>query len=1078
MVDSSQPEILETSVTSSPLIEVQNNLDRDSLSRQRSQSIYSGSETSNQENSIMDPNDSPTPRSKKRKRKSWGKKRGKRVKAKVDTTQDDKEPKEKPPVRPDYWFLVSILVRRMVTKETGKKWTFLSAHDRSKLSANPKTGLLDHPFRISGRPEPFSKESASYCVKYAETVAEYTKKEKEYWKDQDMGPKSHDYERKTIDGKPRKAPPTKEYFQRILGGRPRSYSMTTYTEYEHIYSEKNRLDKPARNNTFFGRRSKSAERVPRSRTRLITTYNMRKFNVPNLNLESQVMFSFLRKYETGKFYQTFSVFWADYHKIVEDECILKGKEFMPPTIYSVIPYEYKRLSSNDEAKIAPDSSKLNLKPWVTDCAEKLLELFKYDVKPLFPVIQPTHEELINHPIINSAAKSKLRQITYETLSLKQWFLNIYNGNEDALKLWEKNKAILFRKRFLENRYFGVRRINELLPKQYRAKTVNQIPDEQKDFLEDQKKWMYDKLGKLREEEEKHRKKEEEKQRKAEIRKLAKEAAKSKIVDNTKKTPIKNNKRKQSVQKGVRAKKPKYSDKIEPNEFDPDDIEFEITAESSKLREREFSPELTASYNSQSESLLLDQSCLSEASALGNSTTFLGEISKANVVEFKEEEITEEISLKLPVTSSAANTYICPKNEAIVCDSLVTKAASKRKTFVEASLKAPRRKGRTKITVEIKKKSKVNAKFVIENKNVDSKFKKPSEKEKAKKIIVMPDEEKIDLSVSEPSLKNVEADIPLFAECISEEAADKLPQDIMPQVEKVSCAINLCKAPVPIRETEKLLQFEEVSTNESDIVKEVEDMTVQQQHIGSDFENTEKESLAMANAEIFEDLPTQKSSDFADLLSENNESILSESVQRNTVKESDDMIVQKQYIGSDLSELVESLIQNVEKQQNISESSASVNTLNQNLFENIEQEPLPMKDAEIFEDLAAQKSSVDLLNVNNESILSESVKNDSVKEAEVEQQHHIIRDLSELVNIGDKNLIENVEKEQNISESSVSVNNQTLFENIEQEPLPMADDEIFEDLAAQKSSVDLLSAYNESILCESVKNDSVKEDIIV
>uniref|UniRef100_A0AC35GX63 Uncharacterized protein n=1 Tax=Panagrolaimus sp. PS1159 TaxID=55785 RepID=A0AC35GX63_9BILA len=185
MVDSSQPETLETSVTFSPLIEVQNNLDRDSLSR--SQSICSGSETSNdQENSTMDPNDSPTPRSKKRKSKTWGKKRGKRVKPKDDKTQDDTEPQQKKPERPEYWFLVSILVNRMVTKATGKKWTFLSAHDRSKLSSNPKTGLLDHPFRIPGRPEPFSKESASYCVKYAETVAKYTDKEKEYWNKQDM----------------------------------------------------------------------------------------------------------------------------------------------------------------------------------------------------------------------------------------------------------------------------------------------------------------------------------------------------------------------------------------------------------------------------------------------------------------------------------------------------------------------------------------------------------------------------------------------------------------------------------------------------------------------------------------------------------------------------------------------------------------------------------------------------------------------------------------------------------------------------------------------------------------------------
>uniref|UniRef100_A0AC35GR64 Centromere protein C n=1 Tax=Panagrolaimus sp. PS1159 TaxID=55785 RepID=A0AC35GR64_9BILA len=162
MVDSSQPETLENSVTSSPLIEVQNNLDRDSLSR--SQSICSGLETSNdQENSTMDPNDSPTPRSKKRKSQTWGKKRGKRAKAKVDTAQEDTESQEKKPERPPYWFLVSILVRRMLTKAMGKKWTFLSAYDRSKLSANPKTGLLDHPFRIPGRPEPFSKESASYC---------------------------------------------------------------------------------------------------------------------------------------------------------------------------------------------------------------------------------------------------------------------------------------------------------------------------------------------------------------------------------------------------------------------------------------------------------------------------------------------------------------------------------------------------------------------------------------------------------------------------------------------------------------------------------------------------------------------------------------------------------------------------------------------------------------------------------------------------------------------------------------------------------------------------------------------------
>uniref|UniRef100_A0AC35FXF6 Uncharacterized protein n=1 Tax=Panagrolaimus sp. PS1159 TaxID=55785 RepID=A0AC35FXF6_9BILA len=249
-----------------------------------------------------------------------------------------------------------------------------------------------------------------------------------------------------------------------------------------------------------------------------------------------------------------------------------------------------------------------------------------------------------------------------------------------------------------------------------------------------------------------------------------------------------------------------------------------------------------------ESFLLDQSCLSEASALGNSTTFLGEISESNVVEFKEKEITEEISLKLPVTSSAANTYIYPESETIVCEPLVTKAASKRKTFVEASFKAPRQKERTKFTVQIKKKSKVKAKFVIKTKTVDFKFKQPSEKEQAKKIILIPKKAKINLSVSEPSLKNVEADIALFAECISEESANKLPQDIMRQVEKVSCNINLCKVPVPIHEMDKLLQFEEVSTNESDTVKNKDDLIVQKEYIGSDLSELVKTGDEKSNLE--------------------------------------------------------------------------------------------------------------------------------------------------------------------------------------------------------------------------------------
>uniref|UniRef100_A0A914YW77 Uncharacterized protein n=1 Tax=Panagrolaimus superbus TaxID=310955 RepID=A0A914YW77_9BILA len=499
----------------------------------------------------------------------------------------------------------------ILAKRNAKKGTFLSHNGKNKLTANPETGIIFHPYRLPGKPEPFSKESALHCYKYVDTKPPYLDREKLYWKSLNMGPPPHDYHQKDIDGKPRKAAPTKEYFQRILGGRPRSHSCTTYSENESIYIEKNKLDKDKPKES---RRSKSADPPPCSRNKLFIKYMMRKFTIPNLNMEAQLIFSFLRKYETGKYFQVFCIFWAEYYKRVEIRCRKEGKEFETPTIWNVIPYENKRLSEADTAKIAPEPTRINTKPWINDYVNRVLNFFYYDEKPSIPVIQPLHEQLTKHPLIISSAKSKLKHLVYEQLSMKQFFFNLLNGNEEARKIWIARKNVLKQTRLIEKRFFGIEGINDFLPQQFRAKTVSQIPEDHRIFLNDQNGWLLERMIEIRTDEEIKRKKEEEKLRKVALRKAAivSEEAKRKAsgLSPVKPPPPKKAARKKPAGKKRKSKggqsqklvskeppltkgrKRTHSEGVDEND------ENQIIAQCSKSHERDFSPELTASYFSQ------------------------------------------------------------------------------------------------------------------------------------------------------------------------------------------------------------------------------------------------------------------------------------------------------------------------------------------------------------------------------------------------------------------------------------------------------------------------------------------------
>uniref|UniRef100_A0AC34G8Y8 Uncharacterized protein n=1 Tax=Panagrolaimus sp. ES5 TaxID=591445 RepID=A0AC34G8Y8_9BILA len=702
----------------------------------------------------------------------------------------------------------------VLAKDGNKKWTFLSCTDRNKLAANPRTGIMLHPYRLPGKPEPFSKESARYCFKYVDTKPPYTEKEKTFWKNLNMGPPPHDFHQKEINGKPKKPAPTKEYFRRILGGRPRSHSCTTYTENERIYVEKNRLDKRK------VPRAKNADYIPCSRNKLFIKYMMRNFTIPNINMEAQLIFSFIRKYDTGKYFQIFCVFWPEYHKMVQTRCRLFGEPFETPTIYNVIPYEHKQLTKSETAKIAP--AKINAQPWMNDCADKLLKLFNYDEKPVVSVIQPHHEQLTEHPLIVSSAKSKLKQIVYEQLSLKQLFLNFLSVGVTARPTWQPRMDALIQTRLVEKRLFGIEGINDFLPQQFLAKNVSQIPEDHRIFLSDQNAWLIERMNEIREDEEGKRKKDEEKLRKVAMKKATVASDEARRKKNglpplkaaspppkkcRKKPAAKKRKSKggkpleeineppvvQKVELPLKERKRKHSE--ESDDDDANDEYIQITAiSSSQSNDHDFSPELTASYFSQCDTSFADQSLVSEFSASKN-TTIPNEIDATCTME-SEEEISKEMSLKRD-DSSAEATFIYSVKQRIVCDPLITKAASKKKVFFEATFKAPKLKERAKFTVSIKPKEKKKARIVVSSKTktVDFEFINSELKGAKTKSIPIPLNVQAAVKISEPSIKNVDANIHLIADCITEKAPEQLPIDIMKQKEKIFFTIEACKKPV-------------------------------------------------------------------------------------------------------------------------------------------------------------------------------------------------------------------------------------------------------------------------------------------
>ena len=320
----------------------------------------------------------------------------------------------------------NLSVQNMYKISRTPKATFVSHHNNQKID-NMATGVF-HYYRMPDKPEPFSKESAIFSRRFAKLAISKTNDEANKWKDGAEAEKErrrylYPHQTKLISPPPPRECPSKEYYERVLGKRPRSNSCTWYSENEMEF-EAIRDHNPKRT------RRHSTTRTKLNISSLTYEYFMTKFNIPDERLEAQHLLSYPRNFGGSTYEEKYTVLWKDYHYKKMDEAKKNNKNYeLPPLIAYAKPTVTTYFPSADNNIPVPKHPK-TVKPWQIDCAERLRNLF-YPEKEKLVLSNTAAEVLENSRGGKRTVQQKLRSQMFESATYKNFFVRLLTKQKDT-----------------------------------------------------------------------------------------------------------------------------------------------------------------------------------------------------------------------------------------------------------------------------------------------------------------------------------------------------------------------------------------------------------------------------------------------------------------------------------------------------------------------------------------------------------------------------------------------------------------------------------------------------------------------